>query len=263
MLLKILYFILAALLFSSCAVRSVYVPASQNVILFNSNKQIQATGYLGINTYQLQMAFNPLNHFVIGANNSYGSGLTIYEAFAGLYNYSKNDATWRYEVLGGGGYTNNYSQVVHGTFAALQHRNSNFETVSVYSKAFVQPSFGFFSKINIYKLSYSFSFGNRFSFIHFDKYIYREIDVDNTPNNGPNVYVVNKEYHNRNLFLLEPCITNKVSRKNISAVLQLMAMMPYSTQIDIRYTKFSPVFLFSLGLQYNFVFKKQKPVEKK
>lgn len=70
------------------------------------------------------------------------------------------------------------------------------------------------------------------------------------------MYLVNKEYRNKPLFLFEPCLTNKVRLKNISAVLQVMAMMPYSAQIDIRHTKFSPVFLFSLGLQYNFVVKK-------
>lgn len=248
---------LISLFAGSCAVRSVYVPAAQNVTLFDSNKQVQATGYLGVNTFQLQLAHNPVNHFVFGLNNSYGAGLSIYEGYMGLYNYTKSNATWRYEVLAGGGYTDNYSQVNHGTFAALQNKNSNFETVSIYNKLFLQPSFGYFSEIKMYKLFYSFSFGTRVSGIAFQKYIYREIDADATLPNGPDVYVVNKEYYNKTLFLLEPCITNKVRIKNVSAVLQAMAMMPYSSQIDIRYTKFSPVFLLSLGLQYNFVFKKR------
>lgn len=257
MVLRSVFTLLIVFLIAGCAVRSVYVPAAQNVSLFDEHKQVQATGYLGINTFQLQVAHNPVNHFVFGLNTSYGSGLSIYEGYLGLYNYSKSNARWRYEFLTGGGYTDNYSQINHGTFAALQNKNSNFETISVYSKLFVQPSLGYFSAISMYKLTYSFSLGTRLSCLDFKKYIYREIDANQTLSNGSTVYLVNKEYRNQPLFLFEPCLTNKVSLRNISAVLQVMAMMPYSDQIDIRYTKFSPVFLFSLGLQYNFVFKKK------
>jgi hypothetical protein len=243
-------------LLNGCAVRSVYVPASQNVMLFKENKQIQATGYAGINTFQLQLAHNPINHFAFGLNNTYGTGLSIYEGSVGLYNYSKEDAKWRYELLTGAGYTNNFSQVEHGWVAALQNKNSNFETISVYNKFFIQPGFGFFSKIRMYKLTYSFSLSSRLSYLDFKKYIYHEIDADQSRLSGQTVYVVNKEYYNKGLFLLEPCITNKVGLKNVYAVLQLLFMSPYSKEIDVRYTKFSSVFLFSLGIQYNFVFRK-------
>jgi hypothetical protein len=227
------------------------------VLLFDANKQIQANAYLGINTYQFQLGYNPVNHLLIGLNNCYGSGLSIYEGYVGLYNYSKKDATWRYEVLAGGGNTNNYSQVVHGIFAALQNRNSNFETISVYNKIFLQPSFGFFSRVSIYKLDYSFSFGSRFSYLDFKRYIYREIDVDRSPIGGPTTYVVNKEYYNKSLFLIEPCITNKISRNNVSLVLQVIGIFPYSNEIDIRNTKFSPGVLFSVGIQYRFLLRKK------
>jgi hypothetical protein len=72
------------------------------------------------------------------------------------------------------------------------------------------------------------------------------------------VYILNKEYYDKNLFLLEPCISNKVGIRNFYAVIQGQFMIPYSSQIDVSYTKFSPVAILSLGLQYNFVFKKQK-----
>lgn len=257
MILKKVIIVLTTFLVSSCVVRSVYVPTAHNVLLFDSGRQIQAAAYLGINTYQFQLACNPVNHLAAGLTNCYGPGLAIYEGYLGLYNYSKKTAAWRYELLAGGGYTNNYSQVVHGIFAALQNRNSNFETISAYNRVFVQPTFGFFSKINIYKLDYSFSFGNRFSFLNFERYIYREIDVDKSPIGGPTTYVVDKEYYNKNIFLLEPCITNKFGRNNVSAILQIIGILPYSNQIDVRYTKFSPGILLSLGFQYKFVFKKK------
>jgi hypothetical protein len=258
MLLRCFLVLCSLLILSACAVRSVYVPAAQNVMLFDNRKQIQANGYLGVNTYQLQLAHNPTKHFLFGLNNSYGTGLAIYEGFIGFYNYQKKDEPkWRHEVLAGGGYTNNFSQVEHGWFAALQNRNSNFETISVYNKFFLQPSVGFFSKIKMYKLSYSFSLSTRVSYLDFKKYIYREIDADHSLFNGSTNYIVNKEYYNKNLFLFEPCITNKVGLRNLYVVLQLLTITPYSSEIDIRYTKFSPVFLFSLGIQYNLIFKKR------
>lgn len=249
---------MSALACSTCAVRSVYVPTAHNVLLFDASRQIQANAYLGVNTYQFQLGYNPVNRLVAGLNNCYGSGLSIYEGYFGFYNYSKKDATWRYEILAGGGNTNNYSQVIHGLFAALQNRNSNFETISVYNKVFLQPSFGFFARIKIYELDYSFSFGNRFSYLDFKRYIYREIDVDNSPIGGPTTYVVNREYYNKQLFLLEPCITNKIGRNNLALTLQIIGIFPYSDEIDIRYTKFSPGILLSFGMQYTFRLKKKK-----
>ena len=227
-------------------------------MLFDDNKQIQANAYIGTNTTQLQLAHNPVNHFVFGLSTNYGTGLSIYEGYLGMYGYSKNNAKWRCEILGGGGYTNNYSQVDNAWTSAFKKGNTNYETISLYNKFFVQPAVGYFSKIEMYKLSYSFSFSCRASYIDFKKYIYREIDADATKNLGSSVYIINKEYYNKDLYLFEPCITNKVGMKNVYGVLQAEVMMPYSKAIDIRNTKFSPVFLFSLGIQYNFVFKKRK-----
>src|SRR5688572_17775514 len=153
---RLVFLFCLALVVSSCAVRSVYVPAAQNVCLFNDEKRIQATGYLGLNTIQLQAAANPWHHIAVGVNTGYGSGLSIYEGYFGFYNYSKkNNSMWRYECLLGGGYTDNYYLRNHGIFAALQNKNSNFETISQYNKGFVQPSVGYFSKISIYKLKFS------------------------------------------------------------------------------------------------------------
>jgi hypothetical protein len=72
------------------------------------------------------------------------------------------------------------------------------------------------------------------------------------------VYILNKEYYDKTLYLLEPCISNKVGIRNWYVVIQGQFMIPYSKEIDVSYTKFSPVAILSLGLQYNFVFKKQK-----
>ena len=165
---------------------------------------------------------------------------------------------WWREVLAGGGYNNNFAQQDNSWFYAVSNVNNDFETISNYNKYFIQPSFGFFSTIDMYKITYSFSIACRASYLDFNRYIYREIDGDKSIAQNNIVYLVNKEYYNKSLYLLEPCVSNKVGLKNIYVVIQGQFMIPYSNQIDVRYTKFSPVAIMSLGLQYNFVFKKQK-----
>jgi hypothetical protein len=86
---KLILITISILLFCSCAVRSVYVPTSQNVVLFDDKKQIQANAYIGGNHLELQLAHNPVNHFVAGLNINYGTGLSSYEGMVGLYGYSK------------------------------------------------------------------------------------------------------------------------------------------------------------------------------
>ena len=247
-----------SILLSSCAVRSVYVPTTQNVLLFDDKKQIQANAYVGSNHTELQLAANPIHHFSLGANTNYGTGLAIYEGFLGLYNWSKRNPRWRYEILGGGSYTNNFLQQNNALISYANQTASQFETVGLYNKYFIQPAVGVHSQMEMYKMSYSFSFSTRISYVDFKKYIYRELDVDNTQLQGVPIYFVNKEYHNKTLYLFEPCLTNKIGFRNIYIVLQLQFMMPYSTDIDIRYTKFSPVYIISAGLQYNLIFKSRK-----
>ncbi len=260
--LRLLFIIIICLIFSGCAVRSVYVPTSQNIMLFDDHKQIQANAYIGANTAQLQVAHNPVNHLVVGVSTNYGAGLSIYEGYVGWYNYTKqNNARWRFELLGGGGYTSNYSHVDNAWINLFKKGNTSYETNALYNKAFIQPAVGFFSKIEMYKINYSFSLSCKTSYVDFKKYVYREIDADSTELLGHDVYKFRREYYNKNLFLFEPCITNKVGVRNVSVVLQAEVMMPYSKDIDIRYTKFSPVFLFAAGIQYNFVFKKKKTVK--
>src|ERR1700741_1687018 len=167
-----LLIIVVVLMFSSCAVRSVFVPTSQNIMLFDDNKQIQANAYVGTNTTHFQLAHNPVDHFVFGLSTNYGAGLSIYEGYLGWYGYSKKNAQWRCEVLGGGGYTSNYSQVDNAWISLFKKGNTSYVTNSVYNKAFIQPAVGFFGKIDMYKLSYSFSFSCKASYIDFKKYIY-------------------------------------------------------------------------------------------
>ena len=251
--------ILQAIFLASCAVRSVYVPTSQDVLLFDDKKQVQANAYVGSSQAELQLAHNPVKHLALKANVDYGAGIATYEGGLGTYGYN-HTMKWRWELQGGAGHTDNISYLSSPAVNWFKHGNYNYETIGIYNKYYVQPAFGFFSKIEMYKIDYAFMFSIRASYNDFKKFVYHEINADSTTLLNKLVYKVNREYANKSIFLFEPCITNKVGVRNIYAVLQAQVIMPYSQQIDIRYTKFSPVFIFSLGIQYNFIFKtKPKP----
>lgn len=254
---RILTIVISVLLFSSCAVRSVYVPTSQNVVLFDDKKQMQANAYVGSNHLELQLAHNPINHLVTGLHVNYGTGLSAYEGMVGFYGYSQNNH-WRAELTGGAGYNSNFFQQNNAWLAAVKNEKINYETYSIYSKYFAQPSVGYFSKIEMYKLSYSFAFSCRATYLDFKKYMYKEISRDSIATSSPNPYLVNRDYKNVGIFILEPCFVNKIGLKNVWAVIQGQFIVPVNSDIDLHYANFSPVFLMSFGLQYNFVFKKQK-----
>lgn len=146
--LRIFPVFLLMFLFSACVVRSVYVPTTQNVMLFDHKKQVQANAYIGTNTAQLQLAHNPLNRFVLGLSANYGSGLSIYEGYLGIYGYSGNKSQWRYELLGGGGYNSNFSEQNNAFISTVRKTNIRYETYSIYSKAFLQPAVGFEIRID-------------------------------------------------------------------------------------------------------------------
>lgn len=246
-----LYFAtLLCTLFSSCAVRSVYIPVTQNIPLFDSNKRASANAYLGGNHIELQAAYNPLRHLAVATNINFGDGIAIYDVALGTYAYSKSTA-WRYELFAGYGSNDNFS-LRSNTFSFLEDKYSYTVTAN-YNKYYLQPAIGFFSKLEMYKLDYSFSLSARTSLLYFQDFVYKQADNSgSTP-----VYTIDREYYGKTLFLLEPCITNKVGMKNIYGVLQLQAIIPYSQQIDLHNTKFSPGYLFSVGLQYNLNFKKR------
>lgn len=252
--LKLYFFVLLAIALSSCSPRSVYIPLSQNVPLFNRDKQLNTNIYLGLNHIEMQLAHNPVKHLAVAANVNFGSGLAIYDAAIGYYSYNKS-AAWRYEIFAGYGYNTNI------TYPSTKTNFFTKETVTynvnaAYDKYYLQPSIGYFNNIKMYKLKYSFSLSSRVSFNHFKSFKYAEIDKNATTDPNAPIYKVNKTYSDKDLLLLEPCLTNKVGIKNLYGIIQVQAMIPYSEQIDVRDTKFSPGILLSLGLQYNFVFKK-------
>ncbi len=246
---KTLYILTFALTMSSCAVRSVYTPITQNTPLFDKTKQLTGAAFIGANHIELQAAHNPVNHLAVGANINYGAGIASYDVIAGIYNYSKNSKI-RYELLWGYGYnTNNAYQT--NIPSLLTGKNVDFEVNSKYHKYYIQPAIGYFGTIKMYKINFSLSFSTRAGYNYFNTYSYKEIDEAKQP-------VISKQYSRKGLFTFEPCITNKVGIKNISAVLQLQSITPHSEDIDVRYTKFSQGFLLSIGLQYNLKFKNRK-----
>ncbi len=249
------------LLMSSCAVRSLYIPVSQNTPLFGKEKVLQATAYVGVNHIELQVAHNPIKKMAICGNINFGTGISIYDLALGTYGHGSN-SNWRYETFVGYGYNSNFAFQTANYNVLLNQSIKNYEVRSLYQKIYLQPAVGYFDAIKMYKMTYSFSLSARLSANYFSNYTFREIDDTATTNSGTTVYLKNINYTNRFVYTLEPCFTNKIGLKNIYAILQFQVIIPYSDQINLRNSVFSQGFIFSLGLQYNFVFKPKKIAQK-
>jgi hypothetical protein len=258
----LLLFLLVSFLWTGCVVRSVYIPVSQNTPLFEKQKELKAIAYLGDNHVELQAAFNPFSHLALTANINYGTGVSIYEAGIGTYGYSETKK-WRWEVFAGYGYNTNFTYQTANYNVLFNKAVNDYEVRSLYFKYYVQPSFGYFGEIKMYKLNYSFALSSRLCALYFNTYSFQEINNAATLQAGQTVYAQNVNIKNSFLYALEPCLTNKVGMKNIYGILQIQAIIPYSGQVDVRNTVFAPPFMISLGLQYNLVFKtrNQEPVK--
>lgn len=244
-------------LLSGCAVRSVYIPICQNTPLFKDDKEVKVIGYAGTNHVEVQLAHNPAKNLAICGNVSFGSGISIYDGAIGTYGYSSSK-NWRVEFFTGYGHNSNYAFQTANYNVFLNQTIKNFEVRSLYDKFYIQPAVGYFGNIKMYKMNYSFSLSMRVSALHFQTYSFKEIDYEATNQSGQNVYIHNINYTNGWLNLMEPCFTNKVGIKNFNIILQGQFFIPYSEQIDVSNTVFSPGFLFAAGLQYNLVFKNRK-----
>lgn len=240
------------LLLSSCAVRSVYIPVSQNVPLFDSTRTLNSSAYISTNHIELQAACNPKDHLALAGNINFGAGIAIYDFAAGLYSYSST-TKWRYELFGGYGYNANSSYQTN-VISLFNNRRINYDVGALYHKFYLQPAIGFYGRIRMYKINYSFSLSTRLSYNRFKSFKYREIDVDNTIAPSQPVYNVDRTYNDVNILTIEPCITNKVGIKNLYAILQLQTITPSSKVTDLHYTRFSPGLLLSIGIQYNLKF---------
>jgi hypothetical protein len=237
----------------SCAIRSVYVPLSQNVPLFDSSKRLNSAAYLGTNHAEFQASYDPAKNLAIATNLYYGAGLANYDAAIGGFGYTRL-GKWRYELFGGYGYNTNTIYGSGNFLSAAQH--VAYDVNSVYHRLYLQPAIGFGGHIHMYKINYSFSFSTKLSYLYFEDYLFREKDLTNSSTGNP-VYLIDKEYRNKGLYTIEPCITNKVGIGNLYGILQAQSISPYSDQIDVRNTKFSPVFYFSIGIEYHINFKQK------
>ncbi len=240
-------FLLSYAFLSGCALRSVYIPVSQNVPLFDSARELRANLYPSANHLELQAALHPARHLSLAANINFGTGISIYDLAVG---HSMWKGRWRGECFAGFGYNTNVIYPGSNDPSIFSNRDLDYELRSLYQKYYLQPAIGFTGKMAAYKIHYSFAFSTRISALHFNEYRFRTIDRKKTIDPEHPVYIVDKQYTDKILYTLEPCITNRVARGPLYAILQAQAIMPYSSEIDVRHTKFSPGVLLSVGIGY-------------
>lgn len=247
--------ILTILSLQGCAIRSVYIPSTQNTPLFNKTRELTGAVYPGANHTEFQFAANPVNHLAVTANGNLGIGIVGLEAGGGFYNYTSSGKI-RYELLAGYGYFYNSSHQTNIP-SILTGKDIDYDVYARYYKHYIQPAIGYFGSMDYYNIHYSFSLAVQLSVNYFSSYQYRETDPYRSP--GDPLYVVDKDYENKYLFTIQPSITNKVGYKDkFFVVLQLQTISPDSRQIDVRNTKFSSGFLISTGMQYNLQIRHKK-----
>ncbi len=242
---------------SGCALRSVYIPVSQNVPLFDSLRELRMNLYPSANHIELQAALHPAPHLSMVTNINFGSGITVYDIAAG---YSGWRGRWRGECFAGFGYTENVLYPGTSDRSIFRPKDVDYEVRSLYQRYYVQPAVGFTGRMPFYHIRYSLALSARLSALHFNEYLYRTIDKANTIDPAHPVYLVDKSYRDKMLYTLEPCITNRVAYGQVYAILQAQAMVPYSADIDVRHTKFSPGVLLSVGVGYEFPLSQKKKV---
>lgn len=240
---------------SSCALRSVYIPVSHSVPLFDSTPELRSNLYPGANHVELQVALHPVKHLSFASNINFGSGITVYDAAVG---YSGWRGRWRSECFAGFGYTTNQLYPGSSDVSIFSPKDVDYEVRALYQRYYLQPAMGFIGKMDMYRIHYSFALSARLSALHFNDYIYRTIDKALTIDPAHPVYIVDKAYRDKMLYTLEPCITNRVAYGHIYGILQAQAMIPYSEDIDVRHTKFSPGVLLSIGVGYEVPLVKKK-----
>lgn len=255
--LKLLLAVCLTAIFSGCALRSVYIPVSQNVPLFDSAKAFRVNLFPSANHMELQAAFKPAKHFFLTTNVNFGSGITVYDVSAG---HSFRRKRWLGECQAGFGYTANVLYPGTNDPSIFSPKGVDYEVRALYQRYYVQPAAGFYGTMDMYHIHYSFALSARVSALHFNEYVYRTIDRANTIDPSHPVYLVDKYYRDKMLYTLEPCFTNRVAYGQVYGILQAQAMIPYSADIDVRYTKFSPGFLLSVGVGYEFPLAKRKVV---
>jgi hypothetical protein len=240
---------------SSCALRSVYIPVSQNVPLFDSTRELRANLYPSANHIEFQAALHPARHLSVATNINFGSGITVYDAAMG---HSIWWGRWRAECFAGFGYTTNVIYPGSNDLSIFSPKDVDYEVRSLYQRYYLQPALGFNGKMDFYGIHYSFTLSARMSALHFNEYTYRTIDKTQTIDPKNPVYIVDNSYSDKMLYTLEPCFTNRVAYGRVYGNLQAQAMIPYSTDIDVRYTKFSPGLLLSIGVGYELSFRKKQ-----
>lgn len=237
------------LLLASCAPRSAYIPVTHNLPQFDTLQQLHTAAYISANHIEVQASGNPFRHVATAVNLNFGSGIAVYDLALGWYGYSRN-CNWHYTVMAGIGYNSNLFFRDPNSRGWFTKTRNGYDILSLYNRYYLQPSLSFEDDFGYYDIRYGFSLSVRSSYLFFQRFRYQEIDADLTTDLNNPVYVVNRSYRGKDMWIFEPALTHTVRRGPLAVIVQLQSISPYSTEIDVNNTKFSPGLLLSTGIRY-------------
>lgn len=242
----IFYVIGIIMVLQACTVK--YVPNVLNTPMFSKAGEVNLASNIAISGFDPQLSASVTDHIGVMLNGSFwninknpsdiSSAFTSHKFMEfGAGYFTKEDEILRFEVYGGYGLGNFYSQ--YNELQWSPYTNSTFIKSEVdCSRFFVQPGFGISTKY------FEMNLASRFSNVNFLKDSESESNLKNSLE-GINCYFV------------EPALTLKGGIENVKVILQCGTSISLNNSYNIFTNNNSNMFSFnplilSIGLQYRF-----------
>lgn len=139
---------IALIIIGACT--PLYVPPATPVPLFDSVGEVQAAGYVGLNGYDLQLAYAPSDHVALSSALSYSPEATandyttdhshLYGEFVGGYD-TRFGENFRFNLLAGLGVgTTRYAAYLDDTVSGISTIRARYERYTTQAYLGVRPS---------------------------------------------------------------------------------------------------------------------------
>jgi hypothetical protein len=211
-----LIFLLAMV--TSCS-PALYIPNVVNVPAFTEEKQLQVSGFVGLDHVEIQGAFNPHKSIGLMANYYLGNAKFYDLGIGGLIPYKD----FRFELFAGYGYAKlRYYRKREDPFIGPKKIT---DLQGRYHRYFVQPNIAYVHT------AVTIAVSMRTNYLIYDKYhyYYEEAEYyDPSTTYPPTIWEINED--GKNAITIEPAITLKAGNKYVKAFVQAGAVVPLAKE---------------------------------
>ena len=253
-----LIFCFTSVFFTGCYTTS-FLPQTQNVPLFTNKNQVRINPTHSFRTFELQLAYAPINHMGIIANIQASPRYYMTEIGAGAF-YSKNNFIVT-EVYCGLGTGRLKDSIIYHDFPVMPSDDRYLGIDITAYKFFIQPNIGvkFSEKIDL-------SFSAKCTYWYYPNYYYNYERWDRTiRGSGPNSTYKYTEYINvksGSEITIEPAITFRTGGEYTKFMIQTGISTPIRTgSRNLDPYRYNNAYI-RLGVCVNFeLFKKENAMQ--